>query len=329
MTRLPGLKQIRLGMQWLRGRIGAAGLILGYHRVAVSPYDPFGLCVQPQHLAEQLEIIAQYATPISLEGMWAGLQAGTLPRRAIAVTFDDGYAEVLAAAAPLLAHHNIPATVFVTTGSLGHPFWWDELTYLILASPCLPDSLELSIKGDSVRWSVTHPRYLSLNKDTDSPRRNLLHTLYNHLVPLSLDERNLLLAELRQWTGCTSSPRERSLTPDEIITLNQHQLISLGAHTVTHPWLPHLPAAAQQAEIQGSKHTLETVLGQPVTLFSYPHGQANQDTRRWVGQAGFALACASENGVVWRGRDPYFLPRFWIPDWDGETFARWLKQWLG
>ena len=50
------------------------------------------------------------------------------------VTFDDGYADNLWNAKPLLERYDVPAAVFVTTGYAGQDreFWWDELETLLL-----------------------------------------------------------------------------------------------------------------------------------------------------------------------------------------------------
>jgi peptidoglycan/xylan/chitin deacetylase (PgdA/CDA1 family) len=50
---------------------------------------------------------------------------------AVAITFDDGYADLLANAKPLLERADVPATAFVVAGGLGRPFWWDELAALL------------------------------------------------------------------------------------------------------------------------------------------------------------------------------------------------------
>jgi peptidoglycan/xylan/chitin deacetylase (PgdA/CDA1 family) len=54
---------------------------------------------------------------------------GALPAGAVAVTFDDGYADNLANAAPLLVEFGVPATMFLSTGAIvnGCEFWWDDL----------------------------------------------------------------------------------------------------------------------------------------------------------------------------------------------------------
>jgi len=139
------------------------------------------------------------------------------------------------------------------------------------------------------------------------------------------------MAELRQWVGLDLDRGQvhRCLTAAELIELTAGGLVAIGGHTVSHPVLSELPSAAQRKEIQQSKARLEALLGQPVTNFSYPHGSASRDTLRIVRETGFYCACASQNDVVWRGTDPFYLPRFWPPNRDGAALSEWLMGWLG
>jgi peptidoglycan/xylan/chitin deacetylase (PgdA/CDA1 family) len=108
--------------------------------------------VSRQHFAEHLEILRTRYGPMRLQELTKRLQSGPLPRRKIVVTFDDGYADSLLNAKPLLERHEIPATVFVTSGNVGQEreFWWDELDRVFLHSGRLPKELRLVIDG-------THP----------------------------------------------------------------------------------------------------------------------------------------------------------------------------
>jgi peptidoglycan/xylan/chitin deacetylase (PgdA/CDA1 family) len=119
-----------------------------------------------------------------------------------------------------------------------------------------------------------------------------------------------------------------ALTMSELQQLAMNQLIEVGAHSLTHPSLAARPASEQRAEIEESKAFLENLLQRPVTGFSYPHGSLSSLTRDLVCQAGYRYACASHNDVVRCGSDPFRLPRFWVPDWNGERFGRWLQWWL-
>ena len=87
MLRTPAsLRSLAAG---LRRRIRARALILLYHRVAEPPTDPFGIAVTPQHFAEHLEVIRREAQAVPLRRLIEGLRRGRVPRRAIAVSFDD------------------------------------------------------------------------------------------------------------------------------------------------------------------------------------------------------------------------------------------------
>ncbi len=124
--RLPGLKTLVRTGRWLRSRFTPHGLILGYHRVAEAGACAPGMSVSPAHLAEQLDVVRRHCRPVSLNELVHGLAEENLPPQAVAVTFDDGYAEVLQRAKPLLESYGIPATAFVVTGRLGRAFAWDD-----------------------------------------------------------------------------------------------------------------------------------------------------------------------------------------------------------
>ena len=121
--------------RWFRPPVAARAVILLYHRVADLPSDPQLMAVTPRHFAEHLEVIRQSCRPLRLHDL-----GEALPDRSVVVTFDDGYADNLHHAKPLLAAHDVPATVFVTSGYVGsdREFWWDDLERILLETPSLP-----------------------------------------------------------------------------------------------------------------------------------------------------------------------------------------------
>lgn len=65
--------------------------------------------------------------------------------------------------------------------------------------------------------------------------------------------------------------------------------------------------------------------------FAYPYGTRRHftlETAAIVQEAGFTSACTTEPGLVASGADPFTLPRAAVRDWDGDTFARHLEEWL-
>ena len=96
-----------------------AGLVLLYHRIAALDFDPQRLAVTPRHFAEHLEILKACCHPMPLRELVEGARGGTLPDRAVAITFDDGYADALEAGKPALERCGVSATAFLATAYLG------------------------------------------------------------------------------------------------------------------------------------------------------------------------------------------------------------------
>src|SRR5436190_14683687 len=91
-------------------------VILLYHSVCDVNTDPFGIRVSPRNFAEQMAVIAAHCRPMRLDRLREALQADDVPPRSVVVTFDDGFADNLLHAKPVLDRHHIPATIFVASG---------------------------------------------------------------------------------------------------------------------------------------------------------------------------------------------------------------------
>lgn len=321
--RIRGLGRLRAVAGKLQNRLSPGTLILLYHRVAELPLDPLLLSVTPSHFEEHLQVLSRVAQPMSLRTLVKSLQANEVTPHGVVVTFDDGAADNLHNAKPLLERYNIPATVFVATEySKGErEFWWDELERLVLTARELPQSLHLKLNGTSVSWTA------------GDSREQLYQHLGDSLRLLPAAKRFEVLGELRQWSGGDAAPRQthRALSPEEIRQLADGGLVEIGAHTVTHPVLSAIPPAQQQQEISQSKSELEQILKQPVLSFAYPYGTRddyNRDSVEIVKQTKFDCACSNFKGVVQPRTSLYELPRFVVRDWDGAEFERQLRGWF-
>jgi len=331
----------------LTKRFAPKGVILLYHRVAELLSDPQLLCVTPQHFAEQVEVLRQVGHPTSLRQLALALRDGWLPRWGVAVTFDDGYADNLHNARPLLERYGIPGTVFVASGSLdeSREFWWDELDRLLLQPGTVPGTLHLTINGSIRHWELgaavrytedaarEHRRWNVLEQVDPTPRQEIYRSLCRCLRPLPVEERRKVLEDVRRWAGADPACRttHRPLSVAEVTRLVRGELIDVGAHTVNHPVLSSLPAGEQRREIRTSKAHLEDILGRPVASFAYPYGTRSdytEETMAIVRESGFACACSNVPDAIWKDADGFQLPRIVIRDWDGEEFARRLTGWL-
>lgn len=329
---------LRKSVKQLKHRLARGALILVYHRVSEPTLDPWSLSVTPEHFAEHLEVLRRLFHPTSLQSLARSLRTGAdIKPKSVVITFDDGYADNLHHAKPLLQRFDCPATFFIVTGALGspHELWWDELASLLLQPHPLPESLDVAFGGAMHSWQFGKSlQYGQAEFSRDirwraaQPSPSLRHELYLQLwkliQPLSSEEQRKAMNALRNWVGNgQTSIMHPLLTAQECIELSQADQIEIGAHTVYHPSLAAVSCDAQKHEIAQSKQELETLLDQPVRAFSYPFGKRNDyspETIALVREAGFSVACSNEYGVINSATDPFQLPRIHIPDCEGGEF---------
>ena len=285
--------------------------ILLFHRV-LAERDPF----RPGDLTASefdgiVSILAGTFTVLPLDEAVTRLEANALPRGALAVTFDDGYRDNLDVAAPILAAHRVPATVFVSTGFLdGRWMFNDRVIEACKLTRCTSAPFpSLGVEP--------------LDLSTVKARVAAAHAILDNAKYLEFDERHAAVAELEHRLDVRHG-RGPMLDEDGIRRLRASG-VTIGAHTVDHPILANLDDAAARAQIHQSRERLIDILREPVAQFAYPNGQPGRDYGRahvaMVKEAGFRCAVSTAPCTARPGMDRYELPRFTPWDKTGWRFA--------
>jgi phosphatidylinositol alpha-1,6-mannosyltransferase len=248
-----------------------------------------------------LDVVAANANVLPLAEATAALQRGTLPPRAVALTFDDGYAEWIDNVSPALRRRGLPATFFVTTGQLGgaEVLWHERIMAAVRALPARGAVLPPGVAGFS---------------DLDVPgcRERLVAQLQERLKYAPLGQR-LDAIEHLESQACAPLILPRGFDAASVRTLHS-QGFEIGAHTVHHPILNECTPQQARTEIAECKAELEAIIGGPVHSFAYPNGRPGEDFRAehvaLVKAAGYRNAVTTSNGVASAGTDLFQLPRF-------------------
>jgi peptidoglycan/xylan/chitin deacetylase (PgdA/CDA1 family) len=295
----------------LFGRIAPGGQrarlsILIFHRVLAQPDELF-----PGEIdAGQFERICQWIQPwfhvLPLRVAVDLLYRGELPPRSLAITFDDGYADNEAVAAPILSKYNLPATFFVASGYLDGAWMWND-GIIDAVRRCTLDALDLRglhVGVDELRLGTVASRQAAISA--------LLMRL-KYLAPLERHETACRIAQRAHVEPAT----DLMLTSSQLQRLSR-QGFDVGAHTVTHPIMATLSPQQARHEIESGRDRLQAIVGQPILLFAYPNGKPNTDfnamTVRLVRDAGFEAAVTTAWGVSTPASDRFQLARF--TPWD-------------
>jgi peptidoglycan/xylan/chitin deacetylase (PgdA/CDA1 family) len=293
-------------------------LVLVYHRVGEPGLDPWRLTIEPEIFAGQMETLARDWSPLSLTDLVEGFNRRRLPERALAVTFDDGYADNLDVAAPIMLEHGIPATLFVATELIdaGGPLWWDELASLLLERAQLPATLTLS-SCNGQRWSIPPVAADELRAGVSTQpwearpgtRLRVFYEIWLALRALDAQTREAALEEIAEWADAPRPAGRVLLWWDRLREFVALPGFGLGAHTLTHPALPSCSSEDARAEIAGGADRLRERVGVEVEQFAYPFGAWNQSLARLIAELGFRAAYTTDGKAISWSSSPHALPR--------------------
>lgn len=284
----------RFSQQRARLAVDGGCTIVAYHGVAPRSSGRLNTKTISSALFEQhLRLLCQYATPIRLREAEIGTHASG--RLRVALTFDDGLASVARYALPLLERYDVPATLFVTAA------WTDRRDVL------WPDLVDLcrrsappSITVDGRTFHRNHRGQFqgvdgagSLRDAARNGSRAFLADLYRVLAPHQAFRHDETLAAY--W---------RLLDEDALRHLAAHPLIEIGAHGVSHRFLPALPVADSRRELAAARESLEAVIGREVDALAHPFGFATAETCQLAVEAGYRrqyLCAGLDTAPAWEG----------------------------
>jgi len=285
-------------------------LVLRYHAVTDDArdvnYATPDICLPVAAFRLQMAFAKRAYTVVPLEDMVDALAgARELPPRALAITFDDGYADNHRLAMPVLAELGLPATIYVATESLdgGRPLWMSAVRALVLAArmpalevPGLPP-VTLGAMGD---------------------RGAAVRSLTRALVPLASADR---AARLESAAAAAGVDLRRELAGVMLTWRQVRELAaagwSIGAHTATHLNVALAAPADAEAEIATSRDAVSAAIGSPVRHFAYPnaggqHRYFGPEVTSILRRLDFRSAVTSKRGVLRPGIDPFIVPRLGV-----------------
>lgn len=221
--------------------------VLMFHGISSHKYPDLSAAIQPSLSKDDLRAVLSWLQP-----RFAFLTPNEFlvtEKPGLLLTFDDGLANNLTNALPILEDFNAPAVLFVTTQHVLKPRDW------------LPASRVMIRKG----WM-----------NEEAIPEDLAADFYNGMSE-------------EQLANCAS-----------------HPLITIGSHTISHPFLTRCDSHEVERELRESKRTLEGITGQSVDLFAYPTGDYDLRVAEAVHLAGYRVAFAVDSLNIG-------LPRFEIP----------------
>ncbi|MEA2562770.1 MAG: hypothetical protein QOH06_4274 [Acidobacteriota bacterium] len=267
-------------------RLWPRAAVLVYHRISETQDDPYGQAVRPETFARHLEMLAREHPIVPLRNL--------VERRykdgAVAITFDDGYADNLSEALPIAV--KVPVTVFVTVEPVldGGKFWWDEIAGI---EPGLRKKLHTRLKGLPSRERRGRLATLAWKEDSDRGR------------PLTVDELRDLASRPGVEIGAhTLSHPSLALLP----AVEQKRELEV--------------AKARLEELLGRPVTL---LAYP---FGKP-GDVSEETEGLARRAGYRAAFTTVPRRLVPSSPLFALPRLTVHEWPAETLKKRLGECLG
>ena len=279
--------------------LGGVGAILTLHNVRPARPGQFQpnrlLEVTPKFFEDVIQRLRRSgADLVSMDEVYRRLKEREFPRRFVSITFDDGYRDTHEFAYPILKKYDVPFTIYVATSFADRvgELWWLALEAVVAQN----DLVELRIDGRDRRFECRNIQ----------EKRAAFGQIYGWLRQIKTeDELRHIMRDLtaRHRVDMAAFCRDLCMDWKELAAIAADPLVTIGAHTVSHPILTKLDEKAVRSELENSRAVIETVLGTRPRHLAYPVGDrsaAGPREFKIAAELGFKTAVTTRPGVIFR-----------------------------
>ena len=257
---------------------------------------------------EQMEIVAKEFNVVTLNDVLQFLRnEKEIPKKSVAITFDDGYVGNYEVAAPILDHFGIPATFYMAVGSIEstHPLWFIRLRHAIWTS-----------KKTEIIDPANGQKRLKIQTRDD--RIAIWRLMCKRCANLFGAAQETVLRDIEQALDVQPfEPKKSFMMNWDMIKKLHHAGHIIGSHTINHLNLAYLKSEETLWELTESKRILEKELCSRVIHFSYPNPTLTphftEQTTVAVEETGYETAVISAHGPVSNSHNPLVLNRVSVP----------------
>ncbi|TDI93638.1 MAG: polysaccharide deacetylase family protein [Caldithrix sp.] len=293
--------------------------VLTFHRVTHGELASRGLptiSITMKNFELLIQFIKKHFKVISLHEFLTCVQEESkLPSNCLILSFDDGYEELSRNALPILKRHQLPAILFVPTAAVDKKstFWWDAVYTFLKNAPQV--YFDRTISNDRVAGPYLK-RFEKITSLLPEERDHSIFDLIESLQSANAEIRERVLEHFQtfyQGSSLSNDTLPGVLKWNEVKKFSD-SVFEIGSHTVNHQFLTSVGEKDAKNELAHSKDVLEGQLNKEVSCFSYPGGKYDEKTAQLVGEAGYACAFTSDEGLNSSSENLYKLKRINISD---------------
>jgi peptidoglycan/xylan/chitin deacetylase (PgdA/CDA1 family) len=247
-------------------------------------------------------------TAVSMDEIVEAYRSRTpLPRRAFAMTFDDGFENNVSVAAPVLDDLRIPTTFYVTTSFVGsNALSWTDYIESVLEQAA---TLRLSGVAESIDGTYATPQ----------EKIALMERIRHYVKGNNSIDPYEFASKIEEQAGSLPGVFDRELdtkvTGAQLQALAAHPLFTVGGHGHTHRILSFLSDEDLEHEVTTSLRLLTQATDKMITHYSYPEGMAHCHSDKVIATLrGHGIACAptAEDGCNVVGDSLFHLKRVFV-----------------
>jgi len=298
-------------------------LVIGYHGVSLADEHQWNpaLFLSPETFRIRMETLKKCGcTVLDLSEALDLLRRGSLPERAVVLTFDDGTYDFRKIVWPILKEYGYPATLYLAT------YW------VTMARPVVPviwSYLLWKKRGSVYRAPGFLGEGARLDLTTDSGVSKALEQLRSRADAENLEgmQRDTITQELAEILGVNyeeirSQRILHLLQPDEIRELAKEG-VSVQLHMHRH-FSPDEEQAFKN-NLEENRTYIQTVVGSAPEHFCYPSGEYKPKFLPWLTELGVKSATTCDPGLAVAKTNPLLVPRLVDTSWLSTLeFESWL-----